>query len=194
MDPKVAHTAKNNSEAEIIKSWLEQQGIKATVFNGEMNSGAFEIIESDPQVVVNADDYDRAIEVIAEFKNELEQMPDMSNVSDAEGQFDWPMCPVCDEMRLARCEKCDHIGSEFSTEESDEANQLICLECNEKTTIEFVVHCKFCEHDFTGSTPDNISIAETSMESANKNRVLLLVTGMIILFVALAIWFIITTQ
>lgn len=192
MDPKVVHTARSNTEAEIIKSWLEQQGITAKIFNGEMNSGAFEIIETDPQVIVNADDFDRAKEVIEDFKHELEQTSDMSDVSDAEGQFDWPMCPVCDEMRLARCEKCNTIGSEFSTEESTDANHVFCLDCNAVTTIVFVDKCKFCDHDFTGATPMRVSIAEA--EATNINRVLILVGGLLVLILILAAWFIMTTQ
>ena len=106
MDPKVVHTAETNTEAEILKGWLDQEGIKASIFNGEMNSGAFEIIETDPQVLVHVDDYDRAMEVVKTFLEEMANQPDLSDMSDAEGQFDWPMCPVCDELRLARCEGC----------------------------------------------------------------------------------------
>ena len=194
MDPRNVHTARSNAEAEIIKGWLEQQGIQARIFNGEMAGGAFDIIESDPQVIVNSDDYERALKIIDDFRAELELSPDMSNVSDAEGQFNWPMCPVCDEMRLALCDQCNMIGSEFSTDESAGGIQVICLECNAQTTITFVDKCKFCEHDFTGETPDIVSLKDSSMESTNTNRVILLLFGLLVLLVVLTIWFVIATR
>ncbi len=193
MEPKVVHNARSNTEAEIIKSWLEQQGIPAKVFNGEMSGGAFEIIETDPQVLVSEEDFDRALSVIEDFRAELEQTPDMSRVSDAEGQFDWPLCPVCDEMRLARCDQCNEVSSEFSTDESSDEKHMICLACNQSTTLSMLDQCQFCDHDFTGNTPDNVALADVSSDATNTNRVLLLVAGMIVLFIILTIWFVTTT-
>jgi predicted RNA-binding Zn-ribbon protein involved in translation (DUF1610 family) len=190
MEPRIVHTARSNAEAEIIKTWLQQQGIQASIFNGEMNSGAFEIVETDPQVIVAAEDYERALEVIDDFRNELEQPADMSRVSDAEGQFDWPLCPICDEMRLARCQKCETVSSEFSTDESGDHDSVICLHCNEPTSIAFVDQCRFCDHDFTSEATRHVPTAHAAAEAANANRVLLLVAGLVLLFVVLAIWFV----
>ena len=186
MDPKVVHTAETNTEAEILKGWLEQEGIKATIFNGEMNSGAFEIIETDPQVLVQVDDYDRAVDVVKTFVEEMANQPDLSDMSDAEGQFDWPMCPVCDELRLARCEGCEQDSNEFSSLDASNASTAFCPRCDAVNPILFLDHCKFCQHDFTGSTPEQISMSD--VESTNVNRVVILVASLMTLVLVLAVW------
>lgn len=186
MDPKVVHTAETNTEAEILKGWLDQEGIKASIFNGEMNSGAFEIIETDPQVLVHVDDYDRAMEVVKTFLEEMANQPDLSDMSDAEGQFDWPMCPVCDELRLARCEGCKQNSNEFSNLDSSSGDRAFCPRCDAVNAIEFLDHCKFCQHDFTGGTPVQISMAD--VESTNVNRVIILIASLAALILTLGIW------
>ena len=186
MDPKVVHTAETNTEAEILKGWLDQEGIKASIFNGEMNSGAFEIIETDPQVLVHVDDYDRAMEVVKTFLEEMANQPDLSDMSDAEGQFDWPMCPVCDELRLARCEGCKQNSNEFSNLDSSSGDRAFCPRCDAVNPIEFLDHCKFCQHDFTGGTPVQISMAD--VESTNVNRVIILIASLAALILILGIW------
>ncbi len=189
MDPKVVHTAQNNTEAEILKGWLEQQGIQAKVFNGEMNGGAFEIIETDPQVIVNAEDWEKAKEIVASFQEEMSQQPDMSELSDAEGQFDWPMCPVCDELRLARCDRCGKISNEFAAEDSQKLDRVFCPQCDEPSNIAFLDLCKYCEHDFTGATPN--TVAMTDVDSTNVNRVFILVGSLAALILVLTIWFLV---
>lgn len=189
MDPKVVHTAQNNTEAEILKGWLEEQGIQAKVVNGEMNSGAFEIIETDPQVIVNAEDWDKATEIVAAFQQEMSQQPDMSELSDAEGQFDWPMCPVCDELRLARCEGCGKISNEFAAEDSQSKDHVFCPQCDETSRITFLDLCKYCEHDFTGATPNKVAM--TDVDSTNVNRVFILVGSLAVLILVLTIWFLV---
>ena len=186
MDPKVVHTAETNTEAEILKGWLDQEGIKASIFNGEMNRGAFEIIETDPQVLVHVDDYDRAMEVVKTFLEEMANQPDLSDMSDAEGQFDWPMCPVCDELRLARCEGCKQNSNEFSNLDSSSGDRAFCPRCDAVNAIEFLDHCKFCQHDFTGATPVQISMAD--VESTNVNRVITLIASLAALILILGIW------
>ena len=186
MDPRVVYTAETNTEAEILKGWLEQQGIKASIFNGEMSSGAFEIIETDPQVLVHVDDYDRAVDVVETFVEEMANQPDLSDMSDAEGQFDWPMCPVCDALRLARCGGCQQNSNEFSNLDTSSGNTAFCPRCDAVHPIEFLDHCEYCQHDFTGSTPEQISMSD--VESTNVNRVVILIAGMVLLVLIIAVW------
>jgi len=189
--PTTVYTARSKTEASIVQGWLQQEGIKARVFDGSDVAGIFDVIDSDPQIIVDASDAEQATEIIKGFQAELQQAPDMANVSDAEGQFDWPICPVCDEMRLAACDACQATSSEYSTD----GDQVVCLACNDVTTITYADKCKFCDHDYTGATPDNVTIAESSIEAAtNTNRVLLLVGGMILLFILMTIWFVLATQ
>ena len=49
--------------------------------------------------------------------------------------------------------------------------------------------CKFCDHDFTGATPDNVALSESSLDATNSNRAILLVCGLLVLFTILAVWF-----
>jgi hypothetical protein len=184
-EPKTVFVARSKAQASIVQGWLEQEGIAARIFDGSDVAGIFDVVDSDPQIIVDADDAERAVEIIKGYQAELEQSPDMANVSDEEGQFDWPMCPVCDEMRLATCNKCQSVSNEYSTD----GDIVVCLACNEETTIAYAEKCKFCDHDFTGVTPDNVSLADSSMEATNTNRVLVLVAGLIVLFAILAVWY-----
>lgn len=192
MEPKTVYYARSKTEASIVRGWLEQEGIQAQVFDGADVAGIFDVVDSDPQIIVDESDAEKAKEIIASYQHELQQSPDMANVSDAEGQFDWPLCPVCDEMRLAACDQCGQMGSEFSTDESDQANQVICLACNNPTTISFVDNCRFCDHDFTGSTPDNVSMSDTMRDDGTSTgRVMVLVLGLLALVAILTIWFVV---
>ncbi len=188
MDPRTVYQARNTTEASLVQGWLKEAGIEAQIFNGEMQGGAFEIIETDPEVIVHVDDYERAREVVEEFLEELQQATDMSAVSDAEGQFDWPMCPGCDELRSARCDNCSVVGTEFSTEKSEDGETVICLACSEATLIHLVDQCQFCGHDFTETVVDKP--VEHGMDAVNSHRVAILVVGLIILLGVLGGWFI----
>lgn len=195
MDPRTVYFARTSAEASIVQNWLESAGIEARTFSGEVAGGAFEFVESEPQVIVNADDYDKAMEVVEQYKEELKNENDMADVSDAEGQFDWPICPICDELRYATCEKCGAEGSEFSTDECENGAKATCLACSEETKIALLDTCKFCQHDFEAD--DNQSDFQSpfqSSESVDSNRVMLLLIGFAVLVVILAAWFIFATN
>ncbi len=182
MEPKSVYTARSKADASIVQGWLESEGIKARIFDGSDAAGIFDIIDSDPLVLVDAPDFDKAAEIIAQYRKELEQSPDMANVSDEEGQFDWPMCPVCDEMRLANCQQCGVSGTEFSKEQQG----TTCLSCDKMTELHYADKCKFCEHDFTGATPRE--------RATDNRRVQIAVAGLILAFAILLISFFLATR
>ncbi len=184
-EPKTVYFARSKTEASIVKGWLEQEGIQARIFDGSDVAGIFDVIDSDPQIIVDEKDAEAAVKIIKNYQAELQQTPDMANVSDDEGQFDWPLCPVCDELRLATCDKCDVTSNEFSIE----GDKVVCLECNDETSLTYMDKCKFCDHDFTGATPDNVALSESSLDATNSNRAILLVCGLLVLFTILAVWF-----
>ena len=195
MEPRPVYKARNSAEASIVQGWLESEGIEAHVFNGEMQGGAFEIIESDPLVLVNEEDFSQAEEIVRRYRTELEQAPDMSRVSDAEGQFDWPICPMCDELRPARCDQCEALGSEFSTEENESGqSQVICLACSQVTTIRYVDKCQYCDHDFLAAADTGSPTDTPSAAPVNNNRVMILVGGFVLLVLLLAGWFFMATR
>ena len=169
------------------QNWLLDAGIKARTFDDE--GGIIEFTESEPQVLVDEADYERAHEVVMQYVAELQNENSMDAVSDAEGQFDWPICPICDELRPAKCLKCERVSTEFSTDESDGQDKIICIACSQETEIELAERCNYCEHDF--STDDSTLRLETGNEprDADGGRVMIVVGILVLLAIAIAVGF-----
>jgi hypothetical protein len=174
--------ARNAAEAALVCNWLEDAGIKSNVIGGHQQSGALEVVEADPIVVVASEDLEQAENAIREFR-ELTSKAPVESVSDAEGQFDWPLCPVCDELRQATCDNCQVTSSEFATERIDDQISTICLACKQQVTITFVDKCRYCQHQFD----EDESAPAEGREATNIGRVLLLLGGLAALFLVL-IW------
>jgi hypothetical protein len=196
MDPKPVYHARNSAEATMVQHWLEDAGIKATVLGGEMQGGAFEIVEADPVVIVAGEDFESAVAAIEKFREELQSGTSLDEMSEAEGQFDWPMCPQCDELREATCNNCQKTSNEFSEEITDEGRQTFCLACSEAVEITYSDLCRFCQHDFTASHTRDVSATDPAASeiSVNTNRVILVIALIGVLFIAIAILFATSTR
>ncbi len=189
MDPTPVYYARSNSEATMVLHWLEEAGIRATVMGGEAQGGAFEIIESNPVVFVNGDDRERAEQSVAAFREQLQSSVGLDEMSEAEGQFNWPICPICDELREATCGSCGKTGSEFSAEVGEEELIVYCLACGQQAPVEFAERCRYCQHDFTedqaGLTPSGT--ADSAEPVVNVARAMFLIVILAVVFGAIAV-------
>jgi hypothetical protein len=187
MDPKPVYFARTTTEASLARNWLEQAGIASRVVGGESQSGALEIIESDPVVFVSAEDVERAQVALSEFHAQLESGTGLDEMHDAEGQFDWPLCPQCDELRQATCTACGKSGSEFSAETADGETRIWCLACGQHAVVEFADRCPWCQHDFAAAESGADGDSEPDTHAVvNSTRVILLVAGMVLILAAIA--------
>lgn len=150
-EPRVVFRASNPTQASLVQNWLEDDGIHATVVGGEAAGGAFELVEVDPIVYVDASDLEKATESIKEFLASLATSNNLDEMSEAEGQFDWPMCPQCDELREAQCLHCQEISTEFSVDDAQADRSITCLKCSEITEIRLQDRCRYCQHDFVAA-------------------------------------------
>ena len=117
MATRIVYHASNSTEATVLQGWLKDSGIEDFVLNDQV--GAFDLgLVTDPQVTVDEKDYEKASAIAQAYEAELKKETDMSVVTDAEGQFDWPICPQCDELRHAICSNCKTTGSEFATDDT----------------------------------------------------------------------------
>ncbi len=194
MDPVPVFRATSSSQAALVQNWLEDSGIESTLLGGEMQSGAFDIIESDPVVLVAAEDYDRALQSLEEYKIVIRSRKNLDDMSEEEGLFGWPICPQCDELQEATCSKCGQTSSEFTVDVINEVSKTTCLRCHEETELTPSSTCRFCQHDFSAvndpDLPDSPSGAtDESPQGTNPGRVafVLLVVVAIAAIVIIAI-------
>ncbi len=192
MGTRVIYHAQNSTEANVLQGWLKEAGIDAHIFNEE--PGVFDLgMETAPQITVDETDYEKAATIVQLYEEQLKKETDMSVVSDAEGQFDWPICPQCDELRYATCGNCQTIGSEFAANDADDGPRTICLACSQPTEIEFVDLCKFCGHNFAMHTEDQHDLAAGS-EHVNNSRVIVVIAVLVVLFIAVVFFLLISAS
>ncbi len=191
MDLKPVYFAHNSTAATVVQHALQDAGIDSRILGGELQGGALDIVESNPVVVVAAENFDEARQVIEQFRLELQSGHDLAEMSDAEGQFNWPLCPQCDELREATCTICQTTSNEFSAEVNGDELVVFCLACSQQVEVSFADRCRYCMHDFTAadSAADNESGSAKTLPAANHGRAIMVVGGLGLLFVILAIWF-----
>ena len=99
---KVVFVTDNQSEIRIVQELFREKGIESTLSNKTLSQGS----EDNPleilvhQLEVAEADFERAGQIVDNYET-TESMP--LAISDAEGQFDWPICPQCDELQQAIC-------------------------------------------------------------------------------------------
>ena len=189
MDPVPVFRANSSSQAQLVQNWLEDSGIESSVLGGEMQGGAFDIIESDPVVLVAAEDLERATKCLEEYKDVVRSGKNLEDMSEEEGLFGWPICPMCDELQEATCSECGQTSSEFTVDVIEEVSSTRCLRCGKETELTPVDTCRYCQHDF--SEVDNIDATGSDYEAAvhgmnqgaNTGRVLLVLLAVVALAV-----------
>ncbi len=194
-EPKIVYRARSSADATALQKWLEDAGIEARVNEGLKGGGALDFgVQTDPEVVVADEDYEAARQVVAQYEDELHRPTDMSEMSDAEGQFDWPFCPQCDELRHATCQACGHVGSDFRAGDSDGGDQAesLCLTCGKPTRIVYLDTCKFCGHDFERESR-SAAAAHADSTQMDTSRAMILVAGLVLVAVILVVWLIVSS-
>jgi hypothetical protein len=108
-NPKQVYEARNLPEAELIKSLLQSEGIAGTVQTGPLEAAFGELTgnaETLPSVWVNDPDFNKATQIIEEFK----QRPP------AQASSKWT-CPTCGEVlegQFSSCWKCNTQRTEIA--------------------------------------------------------------------------------
>lgn len=195
MDPKPVFYARNPIEASMVQNFLKEADIESVVLGGGEQSGLFDMADVEPVVMVAPDDVERAEAAIAQFREESQSDNNLADLSDAEGQFNWPICPQCDELRDATCNQCQTTSNEFSADLAGEDLHVVCLACNEHVEVTFADHCRFCMHDFAAAESMDPESTGSDFESAVSNgRAVLLVAAIGLLILVMAIWFALSTS
>lgn len=194
MTPRPVYHAHNATEATLIHNWLSEAGIESRILGGETQAGAFDLVETNPVIIVSEDDVERAQAAIRQFHAELQTNGELEEMSDAEGQFNWPICPQCDELREATCQQCNKTSTEFSAEVDEQDLQVFCLACGSPVSVDFSDHCRYCQFDFAAEEaaagdPDMALPAETS-----PGRALAVVIILGLLGLAVVIWLIMSAN
>lgn len=199
MEPVPVFRATSSSQASLVQNWLEDSGIESTLLGGEMQSGAFDIVQSDPVVLVAAEDYERAMQTLEEYQTAVRSGKNLENMSEEEGLFGWPICPQCDELQEATCSECGQTSSEFTVDVVNETSKTRCLRCGKEAELTPSATCRFCQHDFlseknadeTVSLDGTVSAANGIHVEANTGRVLFVLLAVVALafIVTLAIVF-----
>ena len=190
MEPVPVFRANSAAQARLVQNWLEDNGIHSTLVGAEPDAaGLFEIVEADPIVVVAEEDYEKAAAAIEEYSSSVRSEENLKQMKEEEGLFGWPLCPTCDELRPATCEKCGYTGSEYDIQANDEGTLIRCMKCNSFTTIRQVDTCPWCQHEFRESA--QVSEKYAPEAHANSHRVILMIIGILatIAIVAAAILF-----
>jgi Putative prokaryotic signal transducing protein len=185
MEPVPIFRANSAAQARLVQNWLEDNGIPSTLVGADGDSaGLFEIVEADPIVIVAGEDYERAAAALEDYATSVRSEENLSRMSEEEGQFGWPICPTCDELRQATCGKCGYKGSEYDVQVSEAGTLIRCMKCNELTSIVQAETCPFCQHVFG----EELQPAEESTQEVvtNTNRVLILMIGIALTIAILA--------
>ena len=189
MEPVPVYHAHNSTEATMVQHWLEEHGVPSRVIGGEMQAGVFDVIEADPIVIVAPEDLERAQAALEQFRQQLQSGMSLADLSDEEGQFDWPICPQCDELREATCQECDTTSSEFSTQTTDGGEEITCLACSQVVEISLADTCRFCMHDFTQVVTESNPTFGPSDAPVNNSRVMVVIAALVALAVLIGVWF-----
>jgi len=165
-DLRVIYAARTMQEAHLLKSHLEENGIRATVTNAGLEGGSGVDILGWPtlaRVAVNEEDaavareialqFDRAFadrakagsdeqedweEAAAEQARQTRDSPPLGAQSGT-----WPRCPQCNALRITKCPACGTSGTGFPQADPLEAGQ------SGQSAPALLVLCMQCDEPFT---------------------------------------------
>jgi hypothetical protein len=118
---KVIYRARNGPEAHLLKSALEEAGIKAAVTNAVLEGGSgVDIVgwPTLPRVLVATENAEAARQMALEFERSLprvhEELLEQTEKPEEPGVPSWwPRCPGCGAPRLMQCRFCGTAGTGF---------------------------------------------------------------------------------
>ncbi len=120
----VIYTARTSQEAHLLKNYLSELRIRATVTNDVLERGSGVDIVGWPtlaRVVVGEEDAPRARQIALDFERKAAAARAVSEGQEPEGAAvlaEWPQCPQCHVSRSTRCPICQTAGTEFRPADS----------------------------------------------------------------------------
>ena len=103
------YAARDSMEAHYLRSFLEADGIRATVMGDTLSTARGELppnVDTLPSVWVNAEDADRALEAVSRFRME----PTDVEVPQNDEAWECPNCGEIVEGQFTECWKCQQSG------------------------------------------------------------------------------------
>ncbi len=206
------YTTADSAQATALVNLLADQGISALVVNEDLQSGSSELLgpRAMPRIVVREADEQAAREIAQQFDHQVVEQS-MQEAHPVEGDFDegntpttveaWPLCLSCREPRHTTCPVCGTAGSEFPyadaeysppiTEEGESGLRmhLICPTCDEPFVPLFLRRCQWCSHDFGEGLETDVPADSAVSEIEINRRVLVVGVGLLVVVVALAVYF-----
>jgi hypothetical protein len=164
---KIVYRARNEPEAHLLKTALEDAGIKAVVM-GVDTVGWQTIVgwPALPGVAVAPEDADAARQTVEQFERSppeaVEAGPEETAKPEEPGvPSRWPRCPGCGSPRLMQCRFCGTAGTGFrlADQVEDEPSPqsagglVICPTCDEATAPTYLQECEWCGHRFADGVP-----------------------------------------
>ena len=158
-EPTIIYSAASVQQAYLLKGLLEDRGIAAWVVNDAMQIAGGELPlgwTAAAKVVVGLDDAEEGRHLAEEF-DRRSASGDFTAAPPTDTQpqqwADWPLCPVCRELRSARCPTCEISAHDFpfadlrSTPDGDRV-LLFCPDCDDHFLPQWYRLCARCGHDF----------------------------------------------
>jgi hypothetical protein len=161
-EPTIIYSAANPQQAYLLRSLLEDEGIRAWVVNDaiQIAGGELPVGWRAAAKVVVSDEHAAAARQFAEAFDHKAQQHFFEPSSQQDGGFRedhspsaWPTCPACDQPRSARCPICGESGVDFpaaysSSTDKDNEPRYLCPSCDECIHPEWYRLCARCGHDF----------------------------------------------
>lgn len=154
LEPTVIYSAASVQQAYLLRSALEEQGIKALVVNDSIQMAGGELPvgwTAAPRVVVPGDQAEAALRVVAEFEHPGPESRRMLDSYPDVDPLEWPRCPSCQQKRCARCPVCRAVETEFPLahyQPGSEPNLFLCATCDDAMQPEWYRYCASCGFDF----------------------------------------------
>jgi hypothetical protein len=116
------YRAKSDADAHFLRNRLEDNGIRAEVFNSMLERGMWQgeyCWATAARVMVLSRDAAKAREIAAEHDS-LPRLPgsELDSAANPPWFADGPVCPQCDEPRKTFCPVCHTSGTEFTMADS----------------------------------------------------------------------------
>jgi hypothetical protein len=203
------YTAASPQEAEFLRQILAESDIPSWLIN-ETSSQVLlkEAWMLSARVVVAREDAVEARAIALRLDAHLaarrslpaKPEPDVSTMILDDADSFWPRCPVCGVRRLAVCRICETSGRDFPLAfappplpDDDNAHRpqkmVVCPTCDEPFHPRYFRLCEHCGHEF----PDGVAVSQPQAPVAddtfNRQRMALLLVGVILLGAALTLYF-----
>jgi hypothetical protein len=156
-EPIEIYRADSTEQAYLLKEFLDNNGIKASVID---ETAKFADVtpgwSSRPRVMVPSEQEGKARQLVREFEQELRHEANRvedATTADEEQWQEWPLCPQGGQKRQALCSICGTAGTDFPLMDIDRSGGreqvlLFCRTCDDHFQPKFYRRCHACGHDY----------------------------------------------